>query len=202
MRNILRLTTMMAVSVSAAVLTTGCLGPRVLKETVAHVPAAEPNVELRIKTNAPSDVLVIYTDHQSNNDNLKRRAFYLYANQERLEHGQRPHFVKLAEVDHLEQVPVFKVIPADMSTITNELYAFEMSPRQYWLESHGRVISELTLPEYEQWFTAKKLFLFPGAVGADAIGLGAVAGVTAAYAYAGGGANPAAIADALKGQDK
>lgn len=182
-----------------AVLSTGCLGPKVLSETVVHVPANDPSVELRLKAKEPADVLVVYNDHQSNNEKVTRRAFYLFANEENLWHGKRPKFVKLAEADKLEPVPMLEAVPADMSTVTNEMYAYEVDSRHYRVESHGRVLADFRLPEYTRWLTAKKVFLFPGAVGADAVGAagvaaaaGAVVGVVAAAE------NPSAAEAAVK----
>jgi hypothetical protein len=162
-----------------ALLATGCLGPKVLNETTAHVPASDPKVELRLKTNAPTDILVVYDDLDSQSGKIARRAFYLFANEQRIVKGHRPEFVSLSQVDHLKPVPMLKNPPDDPSAATNDLYAVEMTSRRFQLESRGKLLSAFELPEYTHWLTAKKLFLFPAAVGADAVGVGAVAGAAA-----------------------
>ncbi|HWF17665.1 MAG TPA: hypothetical protein VG754_00265 [Verrucomicrobiae bacterium] len=164
-----------------AVLVSGCLGPKVLNETVGHVPATDPKVELRLKTNSPADVLVIYDDKGAQSERSVRRAFYLYANQKRIGNGRRPQFVNLAQEDHLATIPIYAEVALKTAAPTNELYAVAETPRRFRLESHGRVVSDFTLPQYDQWITAKKLFLFPAAVGADAVGAAAIAGVAVVY---------------------
>ena len=136
------------------------------------MPASDANVELHLKTSPSADVLVIYDDMMSDSQKLERRAFYLFANEERIRHGKRPEFMPLSEARHLEQVPIFQKTPA--GAVTNELYAVEITARHFQLESRDHVVTEFSLPEFHNWFTAKKVFLFPAAVGADAIGFGAI----------------------------
>lgn len=159
-------------------LVTGCLGPQVLSETKAHAPAQDPKVELRLKDDSSFDVAVIYDEQEGKSTKVTRKAFYLFANENRITKGDRPGFVKPAEVAKLQPIPIYAQQPADADALTNGLYAVAESTRHFKLESQGHLISEFTLPEYKQWFTAKKLFLFPGAVGADAA-------MTAAFVMAG-----------------
>ncbi|HZV36521.1 MAG TPA: hypothetical protein VFB72_18230 [Verrucomicrobiae bacterium] len=124
--------------------------------------------------------MVIYDDLESQSDRIKRRAFYLFANEDRIMRGRRPHYVKLSESEHLQPIPMLKGSPDDPNAGTNEMYGIELSSRRYRLESRGKLLSSFELPQYERWLTAKKLFLFPGAVGADAVGGAAAIGAAAA----------------------
>lgn len=178
MKKILRLSQIAFVVAIPAMLGTGCLGPKVLSENVSHVAAVDPRVELRLKTNAPTDVLVIYDDVNLETAKVTRQAYYLLANQEQISHGRRPEFVKLSTGDHLSPLPLLKERPENPDKVTNELYGVELTTRQYRLASREHVVTEFSLPEYHRWLTAKKVFLFPGAVAVDAVGLGAVIAVS------------------------
>lgn len=166
---------------------TGCLGLKVFNETVTHVPASDLKVELRLKTSPTADILVIYDDLNSTSEKTERRAFYLFANEKRICHGRRPEFVQLSEARTLQPVPVFQKFLPD--ALTNELYAVEETSHHFKLESRDHIVTEFTLPEYDNWLTAKKLFIFPAAVGADAVAFGAIAAAS----------NPGAFLDTSNG---
>jgi len=172
MTKILHLVLTLLVGGIAGVLATGCLSPKVLEERVEHLPAADPKVELRLKSEKPADILVLYDDQERDVGKVTRRAFYLLANEERLAMGKRPVFVKPGRVGTHRAIPIFKEPPADFKAIPGEMYALSSSPWDFRLESRGRIVAEFGLPKYGNWLTAKKFFLFPLAAAADAVGVG------------------------------
>ncbi|MDB6022995.1 MAG: hypothetical protein JWQ04_2852 [Pedosphaera sp.] len=177
---ILHLAPTLLVGCMVTVFATGCLGPQVLKERAEHVPAADPRVELCLKAGPAADVLVVYDDVNPGSGKVKRRAFYLFANFERVTHGGRPEFVSPHQAKNLSKIPLFTEEPGKQAQTNDDLYAVFSSPQDFMLMSCNQPVAEFRLPEYGEWLTAKKLFLFPAAVTADAVGVGAVVGAAAA----------------------
>jgi hypothetical protein len=184
MTKILHLVPTLFVGGIGGMLATGCFGPKVLEERAEHAPATDPKVELRLKSEKPADVLVLYDDQQEHTSKVTRRAFYLLANEERLARGIRPVFAEPGRAGTHIAIPIFKEPPADSKAIPGEMYALSSSPWDFRLESHGRVVAEFGLPKYGNWLTAKKFFLFPLAAAADAVGVGVGVGTAAAASAA------------------
>ncbi len=168
------------IGVVAGVFTAGCLGPEVLDERTEHAPAPDPQVELRLKPGSPADVLVLYNEQEPKSGKVTRRAFYLFANEERLTERKRPRFVSPDSAGNCAPVPILQKRPADLKAIPDELYAVSPLPATFELWSRGRTLAEFELPAYGNWLTAKKFFLFPLAAAADAAGVGAAVGAAAA----------------------
>jgi hypothetical protein len=165
-------------------LTTGCLGPRVLEERTEHLPAPNPQVELRLKRGPPADVLVLYNEQEPKSGKVTRRAFYLFANEKRVMEGKRPIFVAPGGHENHAPIPILKERPADPKAIPRELYAVSPSLGTFELWSHERTLVDFELPSFGNWLTAKKFFLFPLAAAADAVGVGAAAGAEAVVSAA------------------
>lgn len=180
MKKILHWIPRLFVGAIASALATGCLGPQVLKERTEHVPAPDPKVELRLKSEKPADILVFYDDLERQTGKVTRRAFYLFANEKRLENGKRPVLLEPGRVGEHVAIPVFKEPPADPKAVSGDIYAISSSPWVFRIESRGRLVAEFELPMYGNWLTAKKFFLFPLAAAADAVGVGAAVGAAAA----------------------
>jgi hypothetical protein len=105
---------------------------------------------------------------------VKRRAFYLFANFERVNQGGAPEYVSAHFGRNWQKIPIYTASIKNPGDVHDELYAVAASPRILTLYSRGRGIADFGLPKYNNWLTAKKLFLFPAAVAADAAGLTAV----------------------------
>lgn len=195
MRKTLSLALVMVSGGLTAALTSGCLGPRVLSEQVTHAPARNAKVQFYEQTKAPKDVLVVFDEERAVSENddyslfgldekasptgeskIHRRAFYLFANQKRIEYGRPPLYVSAHEAKHLKPVPMFDEDEIGGEPATSGLYAVKLAKGQFQLERNGVVVGDVELPKYKQWLTARKLFLFPAAVGGDAAMTAAVAG--------------------------
>ena len=168
----------------AALLVAGCFGPAVLKERTEHRPASDPKVELRLRAGPPADVLVLYDEYAPQTDKTTRRAFWLFANEARLGQGKRPAFVDPGSAADSSPIPILKQRPAEPQAVGSEFYAVSAMPLTFDLQSRGHSVAEFTLPEYGNWLTAKKVFLFPLAAGADAVGAGAAIGAAGAVGAA------------------
>lgn len=184
MRKLWHLVPMLFAGGMASVVVTGCLGPKVLEERAEHLPAPDPNVELRLKSEKPADILVVYDDQEKRSGKLTRRAFFLFADQERLGRGKRPTFIGLDRIGDYSAIPIFKEPLADSKTPPGDLFALSSSPWQFKLQSRDHTVAEFELPAYGNWLTAKKFFLFPVAAAADAVAVGAVVGAATALGYA------------------
>jgi hypothetical protein len=79
-------------------------------------------------------------------------------------------------------IPILADRTDPATTATNDLYAVSLSGFSFRLESRNRELGQFILPQYGNWLTAKKLFLFPLAAAADAATAGAAAGVIGAAA--------------------
>src|SRR5689334_24260853 len=66
-------------------------------------PAADPAIRI-YQSVRPPDLLVTYDESLERNDQLRRRAFYLQANLERLRAGRKPRFVSASRTNGLIQL--------------------------------------------------------------------------------------------------
>lgn len=66
-----------------------------------------PNPALQIyRSTQPPDLLVTYDELAEGSSHVRRRAFYLEANRQRLRTGQKPHFVPLSRTNRLEPLAI------------------------------------------------------------------------------------------------
>lgn len=171
-----------ALGAMAALMMCGCLSQKLLEDRTERAPALDPKVELRLRTQGEADVLVIYTEQIKSTGETNRRGFYLFANEAKLRKGKPPTFVKPGYIGRHVNLPIYKSRPDDPGAIAGDLYAVLHSPWKFALESRGQTLTECQLPEYGNWWTAKKVLLFPLAAGVDAVGVGAVAGAVVGWA--------------------
>jgi hypothetical protein len=144
-------------------------------------PVANP--ELTLYEAAPSrDVLVEYNALSDRDDQIKRLAYFLEANQTRIAAGKAPHFVdpKLSRT--------LVVIPNEVSTNTYAILG--TNGWTFTLYRPGREPEICNLPTYrDDHNTAGRVALTPLAVAGDATIVGVVAAVIMGYAYAQDGAS-------------
>lgn len=133
-----------------------------------HEPASDPRLEVH-RSEKPSDYLVTYDEVREKDGRIRRRAFYLKANLNRLASRRRPAFVNPAKAASLEAVPVGAIV-AD-------------GDRWQLREPDGSTL-EFTLPTYaSRGATALKILITPFTVTSDTIIVGSILGVFIASAY-------------------
>jgi|SRR5579872_1260445 len=169
---------------------TGCLTGRLWDRDLAvdhRQPAPDANLKLFQKPDG-GDVLVQYDEERDRDDVVKRRAFYLQANQKKLSAGKRPHFVSARKADHMQ--PITLESSSATNSISPGLGAFRAAllpdGRHFTLICNGRVTGPYGLPVYvDRCSQVDRLALTPLAVTGDVVIAGAVAGLLYLYARAG-----------------
>ncbi len=136
------------------------------------------------------ELLVTYDEISESNDRVRRRAFFLNANRAKFEAGRKPHFVTPRKADDLDALPLVRA----SATATNVPPASLNSPV---LSADGRRLTffdedqkpvTIALPTYERaGGPVARVLVTPLAVTGDAVMVGVVLGVVAAYAWAAGG---------------
>jgi len=144
-------------------------------------PVANPELAL-YEAKPAREVLVEYNALSDRDDQIKRRAYFLEANQKRIAAGKAPQFVDPGLSRNLT------AIPQQVSTNT---YAIPgTNGWTFTLYRPGREPEVCNLPTYrDDHNTAGRVALTPLAVAGDATILGVVAAVILGYAYADNPAN-------------
>ncbi len=70
-----------------------------------HEPSPDAGLSL-YRVPAKGDVLVLYNEGNEKNDSIRRRAYFLYANLERIQANRKPRFLDPDKAKGLEQIPV------------------------------------------------------------------------------------------------
>ncbi len=148
-------------------------------------PGDRPGLKV-FRSTKPADYLVIYDEMREDGGRIRRRAFYLNANRERLNSRRKPRFVNPAKADSLEPVPLL----LELSTAsTNAASSVSLSPDgTFWRlhEADGEVV-DFNLPTYPTaGSTVLRVALTPLTVTGDAIIVGTFVGLLIAYSYANG----------------
>ena len=106
-----------------SVLATGCLSPKIGKERSEHIPAPDPNVEPRLKSNPPADVLVIYDEQERQTGKRTRRAFYLFGGWEESAHAARKSMgsVDQCEAAKTSAIAIAEVLVSAWPDASNEI---------------------------------------------------------------------------------
>src|SRR5260370_25177948 len=74
-------------------------------------PADNPHLQL-FQSARTNDVLVQYDEVREKNEKVRRRAFFLNPNLERLEGGKKPRFVRPTKADNLQPIPCLSGLAA------------------------------------------------------------------------------------------
>jgi hypothetical protein len=146
-------------------------------------PAPDPNLKI-FQAPDRKDFLVQYDEARDRNATIKRRAYWLYASERRVEKGKKPHFVNPHKADRLQAVKVeTNSVPdaiVDSALPTGAVLLFDH--RHFTLVSNGSDLGTFYLPAYGDGASrAQLVVLTPVAVVGDTVIVlvivGAVAGV-------------------------
>jgi hypothetical protein len=145
-------------------------------------PASNSNVKL-FRRGHDSDFLVQYDEVSESGGTSRRRAYFLLANQPRIERREKPVFVPIERANGMDIVPVESNGAAN---VASETWA-ELSAKSdgFKLVRGGAVEGPFILPVYvDKRSEAKRVLLTPATVTMDATVAGAAAGVAVWYALA------------------
>jgi hypothetical protein len=152
-------------------------------------PSTNGNVQV-FQVARNGELLVTYDEISESNDHLRRRAFFLNANRARLEAGRKPRFVNPRKAADLAELPLVRV----SANASNVPPASPVSPalsadgRRLTLPDDNQKPATIALPTYETaGGPVARVLVTPLAVTGDAVMVGVVLGVVAAYAWAAGG---------------
>jgi hypothetical protein len=151
----------------------------------SHFPANPPNLAI-YRPEHGDDLLVEYDEACDYNLSMVRRAYWLRANQGRIQEKQKPHFVSPNEDKTLHPVPVHLGPSQGFDTATLCTY-FSTNGATVRVAYENAREEDFELPRYaDSSGTTKKVLLTPLAVATDATIVGAAVGAIAgAYWWAG-----------------
>lgn len=115
------------------------------------------------------DLLVVYDEYCERTDVTHTRAFWLNANEKRLEQRRMPDFVSPNSALHLSAIPVFDALPKREEPPPEFFYALlNTNEQSFALYSNSTQIGSYNLPEYDDGRgKVEKAALTPIAVTAD-----------------------------------
>ena len=151
-------------------------------------PAPSPHLAL-FETASRNDILVQYDEMSDTSGRIRRRAYLLYPNLERIQEKKRPKFVKLALTNGVKPI-LLQDSPSSTADPhpTPALYAVTARcGREFTLYRAGATEGPYELPDYlKSNSTAARVLLTPFAVAADSVMVGLVASVVGVYMLAKG----------------
>ncbi len=151
-------------------------------------PAPDPHLAL-FETATGNDILVQYDEMSDTSDRIRRRAYLLYPNLERIRERKRPDFVKPAQVNGAKLIQLLDSpsSTADAHPTPGNYAATAKGGREFTLHRAGGTEGPYELPDYlKSNRTAVRVLLTPLALAADSVMVGLVASVVAAYGLAHG----------------
>jgi hypothetical protein len=153
-------------------------------------PAPEPKITL-CEAPGRGDVLVQYDASSEKSSVVKRQAYYLWANHERILTKQKPKFIKTSNSEGLRPIPVFDATASNSLASAGTQYAVAAPDnRSFTLYQQDGTSETFDLPIYQQSYgTITRVALTPVAVVGDAAMVGGVAAFVAFYALAESGAS-------------
>ena len=151
-------------------------------------PAPEPHLTL-FETANGNDILVQYDEMSDTNGRIRRRAYLLDPNRERIRKNQKPDFVKPAPANGVKPIQLqdSPMSPADAHPTPGIYAVVARGGREFTLCRAGGTEGPYELPDYlKSNRTAARVLLTPLAVAADSVMVGLVASVVGAYMLAKG----------------
>ena len=164
---------------------TACLTPKLwsnTRERSFREPAPNPRLALH-QSPVGGDVLVSYDELAESKTALRRRAFFLRPNLERLAAGKKPAFVKPERASGMCPVPLAPAggvpAPAPVHAVT------EKHEHRFTLHDGSQTIGPVDLPVYPNYATeVGRVALTPFAVAGDAGIIGGFGILIGAYWWA------------------
>src|SRR5687768_10556387 len=159
---------------AAALLLNGCVTGAVWQHKAFHAPAPEPRLQLSVAPQA-GDILVEYDSLNERTDKVRRHAYLLAANEERVARSQKPHFVDSRDFSGLQPVPVFSeqsvpAIPPSALYATTNRHGFTLHFPRAEPATHS-------LPVFFDGVTrTRQVLLTPPALVVDATIVGSIIG--------------------------
>lgn len=142
-------------------------------------PATDPKVEV-FQHEQRSDVLVQYDEVREKDGAIRRRAFFVNQNLDRLKAGRKPRFVSLKTAAGLKPVPVVPAGTAPRSEPAGIYATVSEGSRQVSLRVNGEELQAVSLPAYPVSSGAlRKTLLTPLAVTGDVVVVSCYVGVIA-----------------------
>ena len=112
-----------------AMMLSGCATKAVWKEgqfARYHEPAPAPDIRL-FRSSQGQDVLVEYNESNEGDESIRRRAYWLHENQERLNDHRKPRFVSIEQEQGLVSIPILKAPAVPDPSLAGGLYAVASS---------------------------------------------------------------------------
>ena len=150
-----------------------------------YEPAPAANLEV-FRSLRPEDFLVTYDESHESRDKIRRRAFYLHANLDRVNQGRKPRFVNPRRAGRMAAVAVIPEAAIQSVAKTNGIVWISVSADGQRLSVHepdgGK--AEFRLPTYPAASgPALRVALTPLAVVGDTVMVASVVGIVVAYAW-------------------
>lgn len=141
------------------------------------------------QSNKRHDFLVQYDEQRDKDGRIKHRAYWLYANEPRIKKGEKPSFVKPADVGDLQPMTVEtnSVASFPATTYPESGAVLLTDQRTFTLSADGEDLGTFMLPSYRDAASrAKVVALTPVAAAGDAAwGIGTVAAVAGVIVWEG-----------------
>ncbi len=151
-------------------------------------PAPSPHLAI-FETANGKDILVQYDEMSDTSGRIRRRAYLLYPNLERIRENKRPDFVKPALLESVKPIQLQDAPSpaADLQSTPGFYAVIARGGREFTVHRSGGTEGPYELPEYlKSNNTAARVLLTPLAVVADTVMVGLVASVVGAYMLAKG----------------
>lgn len=161
---------------ASALFLNGCVTGALWQQSAFHVPAPDP--QLKLSLSAPtSDILVEYTALNERTDKAQRRAYFLSADEDRIEQRKKPRFVHPRRYPNLEALPIYSVDGVPHSVSPPAIPYATTNHYGFTLHSPGHHSSTHSLPVFFDGVTrTKQVILTPPALLIDASIVGSIIG--------------------------
>ena len=141
-------------------------------------PASDPHLELFIAP--PNDLLVCYDEVREQDERIRRRAYFLRENLDRVARRRKPKFVNPQLASNLVMLPLETL----SSTASSPFVSYDRDRRKFSVVGIDRLNGIYELPAYvETNGNVTRVALTPLAVAGDTAVVATVVGLVAAYAY-------------------